>query len=136
MIHPFDPAVTDLKSITIDVPRLAKGKGYKGPEFYGCFNTGMAPSIFHSRSGKWVVGPELRCRDAMRQGITLQDRKRWGIGPQTVWLFKSRKSAVARFTALCITQKRENERMRQEHAETARKAQAGDMAAALALGDF
>jgi len=82
------------------------------------------------------VGPELRCRDAMRQGITLQDRKRWGIGSQTVWLFKSRKSAVTRFTALCVAQKRENERMRQEHAETARKAQAGDMAAVLALGDF
>lgn len=136
MIHPLDPAVTDLQSITIDVPRLPKGRGYKGPEFYGCFNTGMAPSIFHSRTGKWVVGPELRCRDAMRAGITLQDRKGWGVGPQRVWIYKGRKAAVAKFTALCIKQTRENRKMRQEHAEALEKARKGDMAAALALGDF
>ncbi len=60
----------------IKVPRLAKGHGYKGPEFYGCFNTGMAPCIFHSRTGKYVVGPEIPCRDAMRAGMTLFDKRR------------------------------------------------------------
>lgn len=48
-------------SNTIRVPRLAKGKGYKGPEFYGCMNTGMAPAIFHSRCGKYYVGSEIPC---------------------------------------------------------------------------
>jgi len=136
MQHPFDPAVTDLREITIDVPRLAKGKGYKGPEFYGCYNTGVAPSIFHSRTGKYVVGPELRCRDAMRAGITLLGKRVHGEGKEQVWLFKSRKPAVAKFVALAVAQEQENRAMRQEHAATLEKARQGDMAAVLALGDF
>ena len=50
----------------IKVPRLDKGKGFKGPDFYGCMNTGTAPAIFHSRTGKYVVGPEMAARDAMQ----------------------------------------------------------------------
>jgi hypothetical protein len=136
MKHPFDPAVTDLQAITIDVPRLAKGRGYKGPEFYGCYNTGVAPCIFHSRTGKYVVGPELRCRDAMREGQTLLNKRNVGEGRQRVWLFKSRKPAVAKFVALAVAQEQENRAMRQEHAETLTKARKGDMAAILTLGDF
>jgi len=137
MIHPLDPAVTDLRAITIDVPRrLAKGRGYKGPEFYGCFNTGMAPCIFHSRTGKWVVGPELRCRDAMRAGLTLGSKRRHGEGRRAVWIFKGRKAAVAKFMALCGARILENDAVRREHAATLEKARRGDIAAALALGDF
>lgn len=120
----------------IQVPRLARGKGFKGPEFYGCFNTGMAPAIFHSRSGKYVVGPELRCRDAMREGVTLTDQRSQGTGRQRVWLFKGRKSAVDKFLALCGAVILENHQLRQEHSETTRKAAEGDLAAALKLGDF
>ena len=73
------------------VPRLEKGKGYKGPEFYGCYNTGMAPAIFHSRQGCYIVGPELRCRDAMRAGLTIFERNTThGEGRQQIWLYKSR----------------------------------------------
>lgn len=136
MIHPFDPAVTDLQAITIEVPRLAKGRGYKGPEFFGCFNTGMAPCIFHSRTGKYVVGPELRCRDAMRAGLTLQNKRCHGEGRQRVWIFKSRKPAIAKFVALAVAQEQENAAMRKQHSETLAKARKGDLAAALALGDF
>lgn len=120
----------------VSVPRLAKGGGYKGPEFYGCFNTGMAPCIFHSRTGKYVVGPELRCRDAMRIGVTLTDTRACGEGNQRVWLFKSRKPAVAKFVALVEAQIQENRAVRQEHIDTLVKARKGDIAAVLALGDF
>lgn len=120
----------------IIVPRLAKGHGYKGPEFFGCFNTGMAPCIFHSRTGKFVVGPELRCRDAMRAGATLQNKRTYGKGNQRVWLYKSRKPAVAKFVALAVTQEQENRAVQREHADTLAKARKGDMAAVLALGDF
>ena len=121
----------------IQVPRLAKGHGYKGPEFYGCCNTGMAPAIFHSRCGKYCVGPELRCRDAMRAGIGYVAKVRTiGEGRQKVWLFKGRAAAVRRFLALCGAQLVENEKMRREHAETARKAARGDLTATLALGDY
>lgn len=120
----------------ITVPRLAKGRGLSGPEFYGCFNTGMAPSIFHSRTGKYIVGPELRCRDAMRNGVTFTDARVHGDGNQRVWIYKGRKPAVAKFMAMCGAQIMENETIRRDHAETAAKAAKGDIAAALHLGDF
>ncbi len=122
----------------ITVPRLAKGQGYKGLEFYGCFNTGMAPAIFHSRTGKYVVGPEIPCRDAMRIGVCLTDTRvdKGRDLRRTVWIFKGRKAAVNKFLALCGARIIENEAVRREHAETARRARAGDMAAVLALGDF
>ena len=118
------------------VPRLAKGKGYRGPDFYGCINTGTAPAIFHSQTGLYVVGPEIPCRMAMWAGLTLLKKRANGKGRERIWLYKSRKAAVAKFTALCEARKRENETMRQEHAEAARKAARGDMAAALTLGDY
>ncbi len=122
--------------MTITVPRLAKGRGYKGPEFAGCFNTGCAPAIFHSRTGRYVVGPEMRCRDAMREGLTLMRKRVHGQGRQRVWLFRSRGPAVAKFLALCEAQGRENEVVRREFEETRAKAARGDIAAALHLGDF
>ncbi|MEN6367761.1 MAG: hypothetical protein ABFC88_13195 [Thermoguttaceae bacterium] len=121
----------------IKVPRLAKGRGYKGPEFYGCCNTGLAPAIFHSRTGKYVVGPEIPCRDAMREGLTLGNKRVHGKDPRRrVWIFKGRKPAIAKFMALCGARILENETIRREHAGTARKAASGDLVAALKLGDF
>ena len=88
---------------TVTVPRLAKGRGYKGPEFAGCFNTGMAPSIFHSHTGRYVVGPEIPCREAMHHAaVMLANKRTWrDAHGRQVWLFKSRKPAVAKFLALC-----------------------------------
>jgi hypothetical protein len=123
-------------NMSITVPRLAKGKGYKGPEFYGCFNTGMAPSIFHSRTGKYVVGPQLRCHDAMREGLTFSKKRVHGTGNQRVWIFKGRKAAVAKFIGLCEMAEAVNRDIASQHTETRRKAATGDFAAMLALGDF
>ncbi len=122
----------------ITVPRLPKGKGYLGPEFYGCCNTGLAPAIFHLRTGRYVIGQEIPCREAMRSAAAMLGNKRTWRDPhgRQVWLFKTRKPAVAKFLALCESRKKENDAMRQEHAETARKAARGDLAAALHLGDF
>ena len=124
--------------MSITVPRLAKGHGYKGPEFYGCFNTGMAPAIFHSRCGKYYVGPEILCHDAMQAGIGYFAKVRTvGTDPRRkVWIFKGRKAAVAKFMTLCGAQILENEKQRREHAEARAAAARGDIAAALRLGDF
>jgi len=86
----------------IPVPRLPKGRGYKGPEFYGCCNTGLAPCIFHSRSGGYVVGPEIPCDYAMHKAAVMLSNKRvWRDDySRQVWLYKSRKPAVAKFMAL------------------------------------
>jgi hypothetical protein len=122
----------------IQVPRLAKGAGYKGPEHYGCCNTGMAPAIFHSRTGKYVVGPEIPARDAMRAGMTLFAKVRTvGTDPRRkVWIFKGRKAAVSRFLVLCGAAILVNADMARQHTEARQKAARGDMAAALSLGDF
>ena len=88
----------------ITVPRLAKGKGFKGPEFYGCMNTGMAPAIFHSRTGKYVVGLEIPCREAMRSGACVGNARVYNNsndGRRKVRIFKSRGPAVAKFLELC-----------------------------------
>ena len=122
----------------IRVPRLAQGKGYKGPEHYGCFNTGMAPAIFHSRTGKYVVGPEIPCRDAMRAGMTLFAKVRI-VGTylrRKVWIFKGRKAAVSKFMALYGAIILENADTARRHAEARAAAARGDVAAALSLGDF
>lgn len=120
----------------IQVPRLSKGKGYKGPEFYGCCNTGMAPAIFHSRTGKYIVGPEMRCRDAMRDFVLLGNKRTVGTGRDKCWIFKGRAGAVKRFMSLCGAAILMNDKIRKEHIETAAKARAGDMSAILALGDY
>ncbi len=123
----------------ITVPRLAKGKGYKGPDHFGCFNTGMAPAIFHSRTGKYVVGPEIPCREAMEAGMTLFAKVRVvnGTDPRRkVWIFKSRKAAVAKFMALCGAIILENAATAARCAELHRKAAQGDVAAAMALADY
>jgi hypothetical protein len=124
--------------MTIKVPRLARGRGYKESrcEFYGCYNTGTAPAIFHSRTGKYVVGPEEAAREAMRQHACLEDGRGWGAGRRRVWIYKSRGPAVNKFLALCGARILENEQVRQEYLETLNKAKTGDMAAAVALGDF
>ncbi len=119
----------------IKVPRLAQGHGFKGPDFYGCCNTGTAPSIFHSRFG-WVVGQECACREAMREGHHLADIRTYGSGRRTVHFYKTRGPAVRLFMAQCGARILENEAMRKEHRETARLAQQGDLSAVMRLGDY
>jgi hypothetical protein len=97
----------------------------------------MAPAIFHSRTGKYVVGPEIPCRDAMRACACLDNKRTWGTDPRRkVYIFKGRAAAVSKFLALCGAAILQNHQIRQEHIETARKAKAGDIGAALALGDY
>ncbi len=125
------------KIMGIKVPRLERGAGYRGPEHYGCCNTGLAPAIFHSRTGKYVVGPEIPCRDAMRECACLSNKRTWGTDPRRkVYIFKGRAAAVSKFLALCGAQILQNHEIRLEHIKTARAAAAGDMAAVLALADY
>jgi len=51
--------------------RLTKGKGYMGPEYVGCCNTGRRVVILHSRLGKYLVGTELAV-DAARDHILIK----------------------------------------------------------------
>lgn len=127
--------MTDMKKDMI-IPRLMAGKGFSGPEFYGCCNTGTRPCIFHLKLGGWSVGPEMACREAMRFGLTYKTKTYYGEGNRRVWFYKTRVSAVRRFTTLCEARIAENEAIRAEHLATLAKAKAGDMEAVLALGDY
>jgi len=131
-----DNVARETLGLTMQVPRLARGKGYKGPEAFGCFNTGLAPAIFHSRSGKYIVGPELRCRDTMREGLLLGTKRVAGKGGNRVYIYKTRQPAVAKFQELCGAQMQYNAKLRQELATLRSKAQQGDMTAVLDLINF
>ena len=120
----------------ITVPRLKKGQGLKGPEYFGCFNTGVAPTIIRSLTGKYGVGPELACHDAIHRYVSFTDKRSTGEGRQKVCIYKHRGPAVKKFLALCGQQITDNHAMREEYIATRRKADAGDIAAALHLGDF
>ena len=118
------------------IPTLKAGKGYAGPEFYGCCNTGTRPCIFHLKLGGWSVGPEELCRKCMRFGLTYKEKTYYGEGNRRVWFYKTRVAAVKRFTELCGIRVAENEAVRAEHVATLAKAKQGDIGAAIALGDF
>jgi len=122
----------------ITVPRLPKGRGFRGPEWYGCCGTGAAPCIRRSTfTGKYVVGTEMSTDIALSDRRILSNKRKFEVmGCRTVFVYKTRKPAVAKFQALCEEQLRVNEEMRQEHRRELEAAQAGDIGAALRCGDF
>ena len=84
------------------IPRLTKGRGMKGPEPFGCFNTGHAPVIIRSRaSGKYIVGPELAAYAARDAHLFRTKKRKFGEGRDAAWVYKTRKPAVAKFDEMC-----------------------------------
>jgi hypothetical protein len=74
-----------------EVPRLTKGRGFRGPDFYGCFNTGSAPCIRRSRfTGKYVVGAEMNTDMALSDPRILSNRRKFEVAGRVVWVFKTR----------------------------------------------
>lgn len=119
------------------VPRLPKGRGFRGPDFYGCFNTGSAPCIRRSRfTGKYVVGAEMNTDMALSDSRILSNRRKFEVAGRTVWVFKTRAPAVRKFNELCKARIAENERVRAEHKRDLQAARKSDLAAALRLGDY
>ena len=118
------------------IPKLRIGQGYGGAEYYGCMNTGTRPAIFRMHLGGWSVGPEEACRKCMRLGLSYKSQIHYGEGRQRVWFYKTSSAAIKRFEALCEIRNAENEAARTEHRNAIAKARAGDIGAALALGDF
>ena len=122
------------------VPRLAKGQGIKGPEFYGCCNTGLAPAIVNSSiAGRYIVGPELYVTESQfvrTIGLNPRKRKFMFDRTRTVVAFKTRASAVKLFCKLCEAAKAQNDKIADEHRRDLAAAKAGDLEAALRLGDY
>lgn len=124
-------------STTIQVPRIPKGRGFRGPEWYGCCGTGAAPCIRRSMvTGKYVVGTEMSTDQALSDYRILSNRRKFEVGTRMVFVYKTRKAAVAKFLVLCEKQEQVNAEMRQEHRRELKAAQAGDLSATMNLIDF
>ena len=122
------------------VPRLTKGKGVRGPDFYGCCNTGMAPAIVHSRvAGRYLVGPELYITEFEYVfQIFKQPRKRKFTfdNGRVVHAFRTRKAAVELFQQLAAAAKAQNDKIAEQHKSDLVAARSGDLEAASRLLDY
>ena len=120
------------------IPRLTKGKGVRGPDYYGCCNTGMAPVLVHCRvSGRYLVGPEFYTEGAYARAIFNQPNKRkFAFDNRIVYAFKTRKPAVELFQRLCTEATERNTRIAAEHKRDRELATQGDMSAASRLLDY
>lgn len=124
---------------SMNIPRLKPGQGIKGPEFYGCSNTGLAPSLLRSRlAGRYLVGPELYIAGPkIVVEIATNPRKRiFHFQGKTVYAYRTRSSAVAKFNYLCEKANETNKRMAAEHTALKERAENGDMQAVLDLANF
>jgi hypothetical protein len=115
----------------MNVPRIPAGKGYLGPEWFGCCNTGRRPAIFHSINGKWVVGPEISARETLEQHLHYGPKRRIQVSGASVLVCKTRTSAIHGFTKLCAEVETWNEVQKATYQRDRVKAATGDLAAAL-----
>ncbi len=120
LVH--QPEDRDLK-----IPRLSRGKGYGGPEYFRCSNTGCRPIILHSVSGKFFVGPQLAVEDvkALQYSPLVGKRRKVVLDPvkapkSIVYIYKTRTPAVAKFLELCKEVWKWNDDQRAQYNEAAR----------------
>lgn len=129
-----------------DVPQFAFNQYLKGPSFYGCFNTGLEATLHKVKSrGKtiWITGPDLAAQTVTRRvkngllafsrTVTLDE---FGLRNRTVYMYKTRKAAVIRYVAFCNEIIEQNRKKHARHKELVRRAQQGDLNAALEAGDY
>lgn len=115
-------SINDIRQAVTNT-RFTRGKGWAGPEFYGCCGTGMRPIILRCpykqvEDTLFFVGPEL-CVEQHKYQIAL-DRLRghrkfkYGEGKRTVFVFKTKSNAIEKFLELCQAILDYNEQERQE----------------------
>ena len=123
--------------------RLKKGDVLGGPEPYGCINSGVRPTLAHlnTPTDLYIVGPDCRAaeiRKALRQAEYHVDiMERSGMKPnaraakmlrtrihreqgdphgrRTVFVFRSKAPAIAKFVDLCNVILDENAQDRANH---------------------
>lgn len=138
-----------------DVPRLKDNQGMKGPDYFGCFNTGLEPTIRKAvrrtiqaaeKQVRYIVGPDLYASEVGHDFRRFRVENPYA-GHHTkriyrnehgreVFVYKTRGPAVAKFIALCNEVMKENDADRIEYESLKAKADKGDIGAALAAGDM
>lgn len=128
--------------------RLGANHYLKGPDHYGCMNSGLAPVIMKSRDMckfpklarefKFLVGPEVLTDDALRALMihhTVKGRT-YKRGRQVIRFFKTYKAAKREFTKLVTDIWRDNDAARRTHAKLRDRARTGDQQAVCDLMDW
>lgn len=129
---------------------LHLGRKFIGPDHYGCMNTGLAPTILHSRwlhahpksnrGFRYVVGPDIYLQQAAKMliaGHVPYDETFVEFGDQIrVTFHRTYDTAKRRFAFLVKEITEANARMKARHQAVLDKARAGDMQAVIDLGDF
>ena len=125
----------------IKAARLTKGKSLRGPEPYGCCNTGFAPYIEHSKSwGIVVVGYEndiltvsKEIKDNLRKG---KNKRVYHVSGRTVHVFKTTKAGKAKFLERGLERVDDYYNDLEKVKDLKTRASNGDTAAALELNDY
>jgi hypothetical protein len=113
-----------------------RGAGVRGPEPYGCYNSGFAPVIRRSKlTGRYIVGFQLDTEFAVKD-IRSLGKRTFKVNGRPVWSFKTRKPAVAKFQELVIARNAENQAIADEYRLNLAAAKAGDLEALSKLGDI
>jgi len=134
--------LNDIRQATTKL-RFTRGMSMVGPEYAGCCGTGVRPTILRCpysqiKEPLFLVGPEL-CIDEHKRTIALNHlaghpQRIYGKDNSTVYVFKTKHTAIEKFLELCGKVLEYNESERTEVALLREQARKGDMAAALSLG--
>lgn len=132
-------------------PRLPVGRKFIGPDYYGCSNTGLAPTILHSRwlhlhplsnrGFRFVIGPDVHLQEAAQLLTTGkvpagQNFVEFGGGQRRVTFARTYSVAKTRFAFLVKELLAENAKTQASQRRTLAKARSGDAQARLDLLDF
>lgn len=136
--------------MSISVPRLKNNQGFRGPDFYGCINTGTSPLIWRKAFGLkgpdlYFVGPELEVREVLdihRTSYLFSSNPPKGPKPfknrkfGNVSVFKTRASAVKAFQGIYESRIKANEKTQKEHLKALKGAKSGNLSDLYNLADF
>lgn len=121
---------------------IRRKTGYKGPEPYGCFNTGRAAVIYKALSGYIFVGYDINISDARHAMLfdSNKGKRSIGSGRDKVWVFKTPRPAIRKFLDMVREQLKWNREQLEEHKAAIAKANSSNpeerVAGAMALLDF
>lgn len=100
----------------MNIPRLRPGAGFRGPEAFGCCNTGTAPTIRRSLlTGKYLVGTERATEELLPNPMLRTTKRKYQVGPNIVHVCRTRAAALKRFTALCEERRKLNDSLRADY---------------------
>ena len=128
--------------------RMRDNQYLRGPDHYGCINTGLAPILYKSKDMrkypdlakgfKFLVGPEMFSVDAVKALMIFKrvTGRTYKIHRHTIKFYKKYKSAKAEFARQVKKIQDVNKAEAQRHATLRTKARQGDMQAAADLLDY